>query len=98
MTAVEEHAYRIRSDNVDPTRGAAILEPSAALVEPPPPARGGAAPEPSFAYTDLRGIGKVDIDDLLDYVHDTAREFPSYLRLYEKYPKISDSVGNWPQK
>ena len=56
---------------------------------PPPrrPARGAAAPEPSFAYTDLRGIGKVDIDDLLDYVHDTAREFPSYLRLYEKYLK-----------
>ena len=38
-----------------------------ALVEHPPPARGAAAPEPSFAYTDLRGIGKVDIDDLLDY-------------------------------
>ena len=85
--AVEEHAYRIRSGNVDPTRGAAILETSAALVDHPPPARGAAAPEPSFAYTDLRGIGKVDIDDLLDYVHDTAREFPSYLRLYEKYLK-----------
>ena len=34
---------------------------------------GASVPEPSFAYTDLRGIGKIDIDDLLDYVHETAR-------------------------
>ena len=47
----------------------------------------GPASEPGFAYADLRGIGKVDVDDLLDYVHDGAREFPSYLRLYEKYLK-----------
>ena len=53
----------------------------------PPLVNGTSAPEPSFAYTDLRGIGTVDIDDLLDYVHDSAREFPSYLRLYEKYLK-----------
>ena len=56
-------------------------------IDRPPLVNGASAPEPSFAYTDLRGIGRVDIDDLLDYVHDSAREFPSYLRLYEKYLK-----------
>ena len=56
-------------------------------IDRSPLVNGASVPEPSFAYTDLRGIGKVDIDDLLDYVHDTAREFPGYLRLYEKYLK-----------
>ena len=56
-------------------------------IDRSPLVNGASVPEPSFAYTDLRGIGRVDIDDLLDYVHESAREFPSYLRLYEKYLK-----------
>ncbi|MCY4483999.1 MAG: hypothetical protein OXC12_14075 [Spirochaetaceae bacterium] len=58
-----------------------------AAIDGPPLVNGAPEREPSFAYTDLRGIGRVDIDELLDYVHDSAREFPSYLRLYEKYLK-----------
>ena len=60
---------------------------AASTIDLPPLVNGASAPEPSFAYTDLRGIGRVDIDDLLDYVHESAREFPGYLRLYEKYLK-----------
>ncbi|HVS62608.1 MAG TPA: ribonucleotide reductase [Thermoanaerobaculia bacterium] len=38
--------------------------------------------------TDLEGIGKVDIDDVIEYVHDTgATELPGYLHLYRKYLK-----------
>ncbi len=45
-----------------------------ATIERPPLFNGTPSAEPSFAYTDLRGIGKVDIDDLLEQdpglVHD----------------------------
>lgn len=38
--------------------------------------------------TDLEGIGKIDIDDVIEYVHDTgATELPGYLHLYRKYLK-----------
>lgn len=37
---------------------------------------------------DLAGIGQIDIDAVIEYVHEpTTRSMPSYLRLYEKYLK-----------
>ncbi|MGH9063465.1 MAG: hypothetical protein ACRD0L_05745 [Acidimicrobiales bacterium] len=34
---------------------------------------------------DLRGLGRVDIDDVLDYVHVGTANLPSYLDLYDRY-------------
>jgi ribonucleoside-diphosphate reductase beta chain len=34
---------------------------------------------------DLRGLGRADIDDVLDYVHVPTGRLPSYLSLYDRY-------------
>jgi ribonucleoside-diphosphate reductase beta chain len=34
---------------------------------------------------DLKGLGKVDIDDVLDYVHAATATLPDYLSLYDRY-------------
>jgi ribonucleoside-diphosphate reductase beta chain len=43
---------------------------------------------PDVDTTDLEGIGKIDIDDVIEYVHETgSTELPGYLHLYRKYLK-----------
>jgi ribonucleoside-diphosphate reductase beta chain len=37
--------------------------------------------------TDLQGIGSVDVDDVIEYVHEGARKHPTYLDLYRRYLK-----------
>ncbi len=57
-------------------------------VHTDPKKAGAFALDPSIDVetTDLEGIGHVDIDRVIEYVHDTSLDrFPSYLKLYEKY-------------
>lgn len=43
---------------------------------------------------DLTGMGQVDIDDVLDYVHVPAATLPPYLDLYERYLRQRWNVYN----
>jgi len=44
--------------------------------------------ETSFGHVegvDLSGLGRTDIDDVLDYVHEPTANLPGYLELYDRY-------------
>ncbi|GAA4879933.1 ribonucleotide-diphosphate reductase subunit beta [Saccharopolyspora cebuensis] len=43
------------------------------------------SPDALVEGTDLAGIGAVDIDDVLDYVHRDLKRLPGYLDLYRRY-------------
>lgn len=52
------------------------------------PSRSTASLDVEVDTTDLEGIGKIHIDQVIDYVHETgAVELPGYLHLYRKYLK-----------
>jgi ribonucleoside-diphosphate reductase beta chain len=50
------------------------------------------ADERELEETDLHGIGHIDIDDVIEYVHTPTAKLPGYLDLYHRYSRQRWSV------
>jgi ribonucleoside-diphosphate reductase beta chain len=57
--------------------------------------KGSTRSRPDLATTDLAGIRHVDIDDVIEYVHEIGRaKLPGYLELYDRYQRQRWNVND----